>query len=462
MMTDDDLRALAECVASPERVITNALTVQRLSRDFYWYSPVLKKLLDDKVAEAVVQPASNEEVVRVLDCCYARRIPVTARGAGTGNYGQAVPLHGGVVLDLAGMDAIHEITADGVAVCGPGTRLGVLENTARAAGWELRCYPSTVVKASVGGFLGGGSGGIGSIAHGGLRDFDTVRAIEVVTMEPQPRVVLHQGDAVHEVLHAWGTNGIITKIWLALTPAVEWAQCVVAFDTFDAAFDFSELIATGAEWTKRLITVFEWPIPSSFTPITSVTREGKALIFFMIAATQLNDLTQNAKAAGAEVTLAEPYSGLRTVPLLSDYTWNHTTLWAMKQDAAFTYLQCGFSATDARTQFSKLKQRFGEEFLLHLEFMKTGTGEVIPGAIPLVRFTKEERLNEMIDFCRAIGVSVANPHSNNVEGGGRYRADNIQLLTKYRYDPLGLLNPGKMATFRPAAEPQPVTAGAAQ
>jgi hypothetical protein len=148
--------------------------------------------------------------------------------------------------------------------------------------------------------------------------------------------------------------------------------------------------------------------------------------------------------------------------LLSDYTWNHTTLWAMKQDAAFTYLQCGFSATDARTQFSKLKQRFGEEFLLHLEFMKTGTGEVIPGAIPLVRFTKEERLNEMIDFCRAIGVSVANPHSNNVEGGGRYRADNIQLLTKYRYDPLGLLNPGKMATFRPAAEPQPVTAGAAQ
>jgi FAD/FMN-containing dehydrogenase len=462
MMTEDDLQALAECVASPERVITNAQTVQRLSRDFYWYSPVLKKLLDDKVAEAVVQPASTDEVVRVLACCYSRRIPVTARGAGTGNYGQAVPLHGGVVLDLAGMDAIHEITPDGVAICGPGTRLGVLENAARAAGWELRCYPSTIVKASVGGFLGGGSGGIGSVTHGGLRDFETVRAIEVVTMEPQPRVVLHQGDAVHEVLHAWGTNGIITKIWLTLTPAVEWAQCVVAFDTFDAAFNFSERIATGAEWAKRLITVFEWPIPSCFTPIANVTREGKALIFFMIAAAQLNDLAHSAKAAGAEVTLAAPYIGLRTVPLLSDYTWNHTTLWAMKQDAAFTYLQCGFSPTDAREQFRRLKERFGDEFLVHLEFMKIGTGEVIPGAIPLVRFTTEARLNQMIDFCRAIGVSVANPHSNNVEGGGRYRADNIQLMTKYRYDPLGLLNPGKMATFRPVAEQQPVTAGGAR
>ena len=38
---------------------------------------------------------------------------------------------------------------------------------------------------------------------------------------------------------------------------------------------------------------------------------------------------------------------------------------------------------------------------------------------------------------------------NNVEGGGRYRADNMQLLAKQRYDPKGLLNPGKMITFKP-------------
>jgi hypothetical protein len=44
-------------------------------------------------------------------------------------------------------------------------------------------------------------------------------------------------------------------------------------------------------------------------------------------------------------------------------------------------------------------------------------------------------------------VSVANPHVNNVEGGGRYRSDNVQLLAKYKYDGKGLLNPGKMVTF---------------
>jgi FAD/FMN-containing dehydrogenase len=450
MMTDADVVAVTACIGEPGRVLTNPQVVQRLSRDFYWYSPVLKKLLDDKQADAVVQPVSTEEIVSVLACCFARGIPVTARGAGTGNYGQAIPLQGGVVLDLARMDAIDEITADGVAVCGPGVRLGALENAAREVGWELRCYPSTIAKASVGGFLAGGSGGIGSVTHGGLRDFGTVRAIEVVTMEAEPRVMLHEGEAVHEVLHAWGTNGIISKIWLTLTPAVEWAQCAVAFPTFDEAFEFSERVAYHSKWTKRLVTTFEWPIPSAFTPIRTLTRESNALIFFMIAREQLEQLQTAASEAGGEVTLAASYDGPRTVPLLSDYTWNHTTLWAIKQDSEFTYLQCGFSATEARQQFALLKKKFSDEILFHIEFMMTGAGVVIPGAIPVVRFTTEERLNEMIDYCRSIGVSVANPHSNHVEGGGRYRADNIQLMAKYKYDPSGLLNPGKMITFVPA------------
>lgn len=449
-MTEAEVAGLQNCLGDAARVVTNPQIVQRLSRDFYWYSPVLKKQLESKTAEVVVQPVSLEEVVNTLTYCNAQEIAVTVRGAGTGNYGQAVPLAGGVVLDLSGMDKICKITDEGVAVCEPGVRLGALETAARQSGWELRCYPSTVVKACLGGFLGGGSGGIGSVTHGGLRDFQTVRAIEVVTMEDPPRVVKHEGQAIHDVLHAWGTNGIITKVWLALTEFVEWAQCAVAFNTFEDAFTFSEHIAVSDAWIKRLVTTFEWPIPSCFTPIKQVTRDGKALVFLMVAASQLEQLTAAATVAGGEVTLAAPYTGLRTVPLLSDYTWNHTTLWAIKQDAAFTYLQCGFDPVNVRHQFAALRDRFGDEILFHIEFMKRSDGSVIPGAIPLVRFTTEERLNEMIDFCRSIGVGIANPHVNNVEGGGRYREDNVQLLTKLKYDPKGLLNPGKMVTFQRA------------
>jgi len=440
---------LASLVSDPARVLTHPPTVEQLSRDFYWYSPILRKQLDGKVGDIVIQPTTAAEVQEILRYCHASDIPVTARGAGTGNYGQAVPLYGGVILDLARMDRIERITPDGVAVCEPGVRLGVLENEARQVGWELRCYPSTIIKASLGGFLGGGSGGIGSVAHGNLRDFQTVRALEVVTMETEPRLVLREGEAVHDILHAWGTNGIVTRIWLALAPAVEWAQCAVAFDTFPRAFDFSERIAADRAWTKRLVTPFEWPIPSFFTPVKEYAPEGKALIFFLIAESQRASLEAAARNVGGDVTYSGEYLGLRTRPLLSDYTWNHTTLWAMRSDEAYTYLQCAFDPVTVREQMRRLKGRFGNEILFHMEFWKAGDGRMIPGAIPVVYYTTEARLNDMISFCREIGVFVANPHVNNVEGGGRYREDNVQLLAKQRYDPKGLLNPGKMITFKP-------------
>jgi FAD/FMN-containing dehydrogenase len=445
-MLAQDLPAV---LGDASRVLTAPAVVDRLSKDFYWYSPVLRPALESKRADVVVQPVSVDEVRAVLRYCYAHDVPVTARGAGTGNYGQAIPLCGGVVLDLSRMDGIEGIGSDGVAVCEPGVRLGVVEAAAREQGWELRCYPSTIVKATVGGFLGGGSGGIGSVAHGGLRDFGTVRALEVVTMEEEPQVHRHEGDAVHEILHAWGTNGIITKIWLALAPRVEWAQMAVAFDTFAAAFGFGEQIAVDTAWTKRLVTTFEWPIPKYFSPVKAICPEGQHLVFFMISADQSDDLRNAAEQVTGTVTYSGAYGGLKTMPLLSDYTWNHTTLWAIKHDDAFTYLLCGFNPSRVREQMTLLRDRFGDEILFHMEFMKNGQGTVIPGSIPLVRFTTETRLNEMIRCCREHGVFVANPHVNNVEDGGRYREDHVQLSAKRRYDPKGLLNPGKMLSFEP-------------
>jgi hypothetical protein len=244
---------------------------------------------------------------------------------------------------------------------------------------------------------------------------------------------------------------VLTRIWFALAPAVERTQLTAAFDTYEQAFRFTQTIAVDGAWTKRLATVFEWPIPSFFTPVKQVVRAEKSLALIMIATTQADALRAAAETAGGEVTFVGAFTGPRTQPLLSDYTWNHTTLWAMKADPAYTYLQCGFSVENCEKQFGLLRTRYGDEILFHIEFMKNGDGVVIPGAIPVVRFTTEERLNEMIAYCRSIGVFVANPHVNYLEDGGRFRADNIQLLAKQRYDPRGLLNPGKMISFRKQA-----------
>ena len=209
-MTTADFNALAELLPA-ERVITAAERLESLSRDFYWYSPVLKRDLSDKLAEVVVQPTTRDEVVSLVRWAHQRRIPLTLRGAGTGNYGQCIPTHGGMVMDLAALDTIHSISSDGIVTCDPAARLGAIERVARQSGWELRCYPSTYVKASVAGFCAGGSGGIGSIEWGALRENGTVHSLTVLTLEAEPREVRLSGPDIFQVLHAWGTNGIIIE-----------------------------------------------------------------------------------------------------------------------------------------------------------------------------------------------------------------------------------------------------------
>src|SRR5579859_4705843 len=123
-MQSEIAAALSEVVKDSARVLTAPQVLDRLSHDFYWYSPILRPQLAAKVAEVAVQPVDAEELKAIM--LYARRhhVPITVRGSGTGNYGQCVPLEGGILMDLSLMDKLEGISEDGVAVCQPGLRLG--------------------------------------------------------------------------------------------------------------------------------------------------------------------------------------------------------------------------------------------------------------------------------------------------------------------------------------------------
>src|SRR5688500_8244835 len=92
-------RAVATTLPALEWITDNR--VARLSQDFNWFSPVLKRQLAHQRADAVVRPKTEAEVGAVVAACAREGVPVTVRGSGTGNYGQCVPLHGGVILDLS-------------------------------------------------------------------------------------------------------------------------------------------------------------------------------------------------------------------------------------------------------------------------------------------------------------------------------------------------------------------------
>ena len=114
--------AAAKAALSHLEIDENPAAIKAKSRDFFWYSPVLKDRLDHVVADFVVAPKNEDEVIEVLKTCYAHDCPVTTRGAGTGNYGQAMPLAGGCVMHLKHMNAVKEIHP-GRVITEPGQQL---------------------------------------------------------------------------------------------------------------------------------------------------------------------------------------------------------------------------------------------------------------------------------------------------------------------------------------------------
>lgn len=436
-----DWDAIASELAGIE-IISDRTQITKLSLDYYHFSPVLQQKLADKRGDLVVRPTNEEDVLRVAAVCVKHQVPLTVRGAGTGNYGQCIPLQGGMILDTTRMQGIRWIKP-GLACVEPGVKLSAFDKQAREMGWELRMAPSTYRTATIGGFISGGSGGIGSITYGQLRDRGNLHAVRVVTLEDEPRVIELRGDEVQKVNHAYGTNGIITELEIPLAPAYAWAEIIVVFDDFMTAARFGQALAHSDGLMKKLISIHAWPIPSYFTALKNYLPEGKHCALLMVAESCLEPFQDLVREYAGQVTYQKPAQEASKGTSLVEFTWNHTTLHARSADPSLTYLQTFFFTLE---RVEHLYHHFGDEVLMHLEFLRAN-GQVIPGGLQVVRYTNEERLNEIIHYHEEKGALIANPHTYILEDGGMKTVNVEQLKFKEQVDPYGLLNPGKMRAW---------------
>ncbi|HEY9710122.1 MAG TPA: FAD-binding oxidoreductase [Oculatellaceae cyanobacterium] len=439
-----DWDALASELTGIE-IITEPTQIAKLSLDYYHFSPVLQPQLSEKRGDLVVRPASEAEVLRVAAVCVKYKVPLTVRGAGTGNYGQCIPLHGGVILDVTRMNAIRWIKP-GLACVEPGVKLAAFDKQARETGWELRMAPSTYRTATIGGFIAGGSGGIGSISYGQLRDRGNLHAVRVVTMEDEPRVIELRGDDVQKVNHAYGTNGIITELEIPLGPAYAWAELIVTFDDFMTAARFGQALGEADGLIKKLISINAWPIPSYFAALKSHLPECQHCALLMIAESCLEPLQDLVQEYRGTVTYQKSAKEASKGTALYEFTWNHTTLHARSIDPNLTYLQSLFPADKNLTLVEHMYHHFGDEVIMHLEFLRMN-GQMAPAALQIVRYTTEERLNEIIHYHEEKGAFIANPHTYILEDGGMKTVNPEQLKFKEMVDPYGLMNPGKMRAW---------------
>ena len=444
-----DVGALVKAIG-PIKHETNPVLVKQKSRDFYWYSPVLKRELDAVSADIVVTPKNEAEIALVLKAAHRLEMPVTARGGGTGNYGQAMPLNGGVLMNLIEMNRVLDIGA-GRVVCEPGAVLLDIDKETAASGQELRMFPSTRATATLAGFVAGGSGGVGSINWGGLRDFGNVLRLKVMTMEAEPRTLELTGEDLHKAVHAYGTNGVIVEVEAPLAPRYEWAEVIVGFESFDSATAYALALGEQDGILKKLITVVAAPAPHRFfLRHRPFIPEGASVVLLLIAPHALDPFRAFTRLFRGATILFDSSAiageSLAGLPPIYELTWNHTTLRALRVDPAITYLQARYPDRGALELLRRIHDRFAAEIIGHLEVIRFN-GRISFAGLPLVRFTTEERLSEIIAEHEEMGAMIFNPHRYTLEEGGMKQTDAIQLAFKRETDPQGLLNPGKMIAW---------------
>jgi len=430
-------------------VITAPNQRKQLSKDFYWYSPILTERLAGCVADLVVKVSTEDDVRQAAAVAAKWKLPLTVRAGGTGNYGQCVPLEGGLVLDVTPMSRVLEI-GDGRVRVQAGARMHDIELAVAETGQALRMWPSTWQVASIGGFIAGGFGGIGSIRHGILRDPGNLLRARIMTVERAPRVIELQGDQIQQVHHAYGTNGILTEVEVALSPAVEWLHCIALFDSYRRVLDFGVAASTPA-LDLFLLSAVDARFSPYYANLGAHFPPDRHAMFAMVAPGSMPAFRALVAAHGGTVSLEGTEAELQAAGLPPAYecAYNHTTLQALKVDRSWTYLQVAYAQPFDPAVVDRHIAVFGDDVLQHHEFARAG-GAYGTFSILLVRWKGEAHQYEVIRELESQGgCQVFNPHVVTIEDGGMKTIDTQQIDFKKRSDPMGLMNPGKTRGWHP-------------
>ncbi|MBC7725371.1 MAG: FAD-binding oxidoreductase [Burkholderiaceae bacterium] len=406
-------------------VSTELRAREKASVDGGRMSPIIAELLPLGLADIVAYPATAEQIAQTVAAAVRHGVAVTPRGKGTGNYGQAIPMPGGLVLDMSRARAVLDV-GDGYITAEAGTPMVTLEQAARESGQQLWMYPSTA-QSSVGGFLSGGSGGTGSIVHG-ANHMGFVAALDVVHATGDATLVHVEGDDAQPYVHNYGTAGIIARVTVRLEPLQDWRGLYASFDTFDDAI--SVIRELGLVTPKpRLVSADTIEI-SATLPEDPAFPAGRASLRGIFDTASLVEATALIEGAGGRIE--DVRDGAQTAVKISMLSYNHPIEWLQKSEPGiYFHVEVGGHALVERIDEVHAVYPGG---LLHIEAAHTVPIGMLAGI-----YESPEQVQAGIEALGALGVGVHSPHQWNVD----FEVDRTVELAR-RTDPQGLLNPGKL------------------
>jgi FAD/FMN-containing dehydrogenase len=403
---------------------------ERASVDGSRLSPVISEQLPLGLADLVAYPETAEAIAAVVGAAVRHGVPVTPRGKGTGNYGQAIPFSGGLVLDTSRARAIVEV-GDGFLTAEAGATMVAVETTANKAGQQVLMYPSTA-QSSLGGFVSGGSGGTGSIKHGMLHQ-GFVLALDVVHAVEDAHLIHVEGADAEPYIHNYGTAGIIARVTVRLEPLQDWRGFFASFDTFEQALSVIRPFAN-LEPTPRLVSA-DLATLADALPADPGIPPGRASLRAILDVASVDAATALVLNAGGRVE--DVREGAQTSMKISMMSYNHPIEWLQKAYPN-TYFHVEVSGDELVDRIDEVHAVYPGG-MLHIEAQKGRPIGMLAGV-----YSTADEVYAGFEKLAAIGVGYHNPHQWFVD----FEPARTAALAATT-DPHHLLNPGKLQAKPP-------------
>jgi glycolate oxidase len=421
-----------------------------------------------KPADVVVLPANTQEVAAVVRICAAHRLPIVPRGGGTGYTGGSVPTHGGVVISLERMNRILEIDeANLVAVVEPNVVTGDLQDAVEALGLFYPPDPASLRQSVVGGNVAECAGGPRAFKYGTTKRY--VLGLEAVL--PTGDIVETGGKVVKNVVGydltqllvgSEGTLAIITKIILRLVPRPPVQSTLRAtFADVTAAVQAVTAItrARVVPAALELIDGDSLEAVARYLNVRSLAPAGTGAMLLL----EVDGIAAAVDEEAIRVEEACRQSGATEVLRARDEA-ERQELWRVRRELSYslktvTPLKFNHDVVVPKGRIPELfdlVERLRREYRLRIPcFGHAGDGNihvnimVDPGdAAEIARAHEAEPVlfAGVVELEGSIsgehGIGFANPPFLPLE----LSADEIALMKRVKkaFDPLGILNPGKI------------------
>lgn len=423
--------------------------------------------------EVVVVPRTAEAIAHTMRLATEHRVPVTPRGAGTGLSGGALPVHGGIVLSTKHLNRILEIDRENLmAVVEPGVITQVFQEAVEAVGLFYPVDPASRGSCFLGGNLAECSGGPRAVKYGVTKDF--VTGIEAVL--PDGTLVHHGGKLLKNVtgynltqliIGSEGTLAVITKIYFRLVPLPRHRTMLLApFDSLEEparavpAIMHAGVVPSVLEFMERdAVEIAERHLGKSFP-------NSRATAHLMIELDGNDEsVIQREAERVAEILLEHGATDV----LVADTDAKMAELWSMrrafgaavKSESIYkeedtvvprnqlVALLVGVKEIAARHGLRTVCYGHAGDGNLHVNILKMDMSEE--------RWTKalDPAIREIFTLTVKLGGLISGEHGIGYVQKDympiAYSAEELALMRaiKRAFDPLGILNPGKLL---PAAD----------